>query len=220
MWASSAGIVRTRKAPRRKGGAVLLPPCKRRAAVLAELECLKRMGVRREAKKRKLHMSWGLVELATDELQIPPDGLICGQAALVSATGLPLAALGIERCEPSPQQLNNQLSFACLNRMLEESCGAGQAFVLRKPLPPKPLPPAGDSRWQLSSATDVFGREQGVYIVHTYYVPGDDFEGGRQLPYGAEVLSCRRSWPSRPNPPSRAPLTTLALLPRPTAGWR
>lgn len=29
----------------------------------------------------------------------------------------------------------------------------------------------------------------------------------------------RRS-PSRPNPPSRAPLTTLALLPRPTAGWR
>ena len=189
MWASSAGIVRTRKAPvnkaikapRRAGSAVLLPPCKRRAAVLAELERLKHKGVLRVAKKRRLHMSWSLVELATDALHVPAAGLICGQAALVSATGLSLDALGIERCEPSPQPLNNLLSFACMNLMLEESCGAGRAFVLRKPMPPKPLPPAGDSRWQLSSATDVFGRKQGVFIVHAYYVPGDDFEGGRDV---------------------------------------
>lgn len=63
LWSSSAGYVQTKCPPRRpkgrgrrQAGAVLLPPCKRRKDMLAELDQLLLAGVRREARGRKLHL--------------------------------------------------------------------------------------------------------------------------------------------------------------------
>ena len=116
-WAS-AGVVKTKnpsrtpKGPRRRaGGAVLLPSCERRRYMLAQLERLLRAGVRREARPRKLQLTLGLVEFVTNALQVPRAGtLICRQAALESATGLSLDALGIERWQPSLQPDCNLLT--------------------------------------------------------------------------------------------------------------
>ena len=203
MWSSSAGVVKTKnpsrtpKGPRRRaGGAVLLPSCERRRYMLAELERLLRAGVRREARPRKLQLTLGLVEFVTNALQVPRAGtLICGQAALESATGLSLDALGIERWQPSLQPACNLLTFACMNVMLEDADAVGKAFVLRKPL------------HRLDLATAAFGRDTGVFVINAYHLPGDDFEGGLQLPYGTEVMGCRCGLLALQPQPFTSPLT-------------
>ena len=187
LWSSTAGIIKTKllvrrkpKGRRREAGAVLLPSCERRQHMLAELERLLLAGVRRKARPRKLHLTLGLVEFVTNALLVPKAGtLICGQAALESATGLSLDALGVERWQPSLQPSRNLLSFAGMNEQLQSADAAGTAFVLRKPLR------------LLNSATDAFGCNTGVFVITAYHLPGDEFEGGVQLPYGAEVMGCR-----------------------------
>ena len=126
--------------------------------------------MRREARPRKLQLTLGLVEFVTNALQVPRAGtLICRQAALESATGLSLDALGIERWQPSLQPACNLLTFACMNVMLKDADAVGKAFVLRKPL------------HRLDLATAAFGRDTGVFVINAYHLPGDDFEGGLQL---------------------------------------
>lgn len=148
--------------------------------MLAELDQLLLAGVRREARGRKLHLDRKVVEFFTNALEVPTSGsFICGQAALMSATGLSLDALGVERSKPSPHPASNLLSFTSLNLMLERSSGAGRAFLLRKPF------------GQSIPATAAFGRKTGMYVLHCYHIPEDDFESGLQLPYGYDVLSCR-----------------------------
>ena len=139
------------------------------------------------------------MEFFTNALEVPTSGsFICGQAALMSATGLSLDALGVERSKPSPHPASNLLSFTSLNLMLERSSGAGRAFLLRKPF------------GQSIPATAAFGRKTGMYVLHCYHIPEDDFESGLQLPYGYDVLSCRctcchpspiLTLPSQPPPP-------------------
>ena len=188
LWSSTAGVIKTKcvrqipKGPRRRqGGAVLLPSCERRQHMLAELERLLRAGVRREARPRKLHLTQGLVEFVTNALLVPKAGtLICGQAALESATGLSLDALGVERWKPSLQASCNLLSFSGMNDMLQNADAVGKAFVLRKPLQ------------LLNSATAAFGRNTGVFVITAYHLPGDEFQSGLQLPYRTEVMGCRR----------------------------
>ena len=73
---------------------------------------------------------------------------------------------------------------------------------------------------QLDSATAAFGRDTGVFVTNAYRLPGDDFEGGLQLPYGTEVMGCRCDLLAlQPQSPLLALLPLAARLTRLEVSW-
>ena len=164
---------------RRGGNAVDLPRRTSRAALLAEIDALRSRGVIRKAKPRKLHLTEGLVEFATESLLVPQAGaLVCGQAAMEAATGCNLNVLGVDPWTPSARASDNVLHFVTMNAMLASSSGLGKAFIFRRP------------RVKLSSAHEVFARSTGVFVLIVYHVPGDE-DIGEQMPFGPEVTGLR-----------------------------
>ena len=106
---------------RAPGGAVGLPAGRSVNAIKLMLLRLSVSGVLKQPKPSKLMLSFGLVEYITAAICLPqPKQLICGQAAIVSATGLELAALGVERWPPSSNPADNGASFKILSIMLKQ----------------------------------------------------------------------------------------------------
>ena len=106
---------------RAPGGAVGLPAGRSMNAIKLMLLRLSVSGVLKQPKPSKLMLSFGLVEYITAAICLPqPKQLICGQAAIVSATGLELAALGVERWPPSSNPADNGASFKILSIMLKQ----------------------------------------------------------------------------------------------------
>ena len=166
---------------RRRGcaSAVDLPPCTKQTDMLAELARLREAGTLRIAKKRKLTATHGLVEWITDELELAqPRSMVCGQAAIVHFTGMPLRELGLQAWPVCSHPRDNCMSFTCINKEVA-SGGAASAFLLRKPLA------------ALTAASDVFAQPTGVFVIHVYHVPEDGADIGSALPYGHEVVGLR-----------------------------
>ena len=174
------------------GGAVDLQPCSGTKRLLVELDLLRREGVLREPKPRKLQLTCGAVELVTSASTLVQAGkLICGQAAIVAFTGYHLEELGIERWPPSTNPAHNLLTYGDMNELLASASGLGRAFILRKPMA------------RLTAQWEVFERRTGVYVLIVYHVPGDE-DLYDQVGYGIEVMGLRSAHPCLHAPHARA----------------
>ena len=191
-------FARSKRRIRKGGGAQLVSALGSWAAQRKRLEVLREKQVVKAVRKRALRLTLGLVEYLTDVCSlVKPGSLVCGQAALVAATGLQLRELGIRPLPITSTPGANILSMSGLNNQLESSDAAGRAFVLRQP-----LQPVGD-------AHEVFGRRTGIFMLLAYHAP-DDEHAREPMPYGTEVLGCRCAH----TPPSSSPPHAL-LLPTP-----
>ena len=133
--ARGQGPPKKKRRPGRRGGAVDIPACTTRRALLRSIEEAKCSGVLLVARARKLRITQGYVEFITNELIIPEaGGYVCGQAAMMSFTGRTLEQLGVEAWHIAPSPLCNCMSYYDMNYELNNASGQGPAYLLRKPL--------------------------------------------------------------------------------------
>ena len=98
---------------------------------------------------------------------------------MVAALTLTLPELGVPAQRVASRPLDNLLTFAGMNHMLEEATGAGKAFILRKPL------------LKLDDAQHIFARTSGNFISLAYHIPDVEEGAGERMPYAMEAMGCR-----------------------------